>query len=348
MKCYIFISLCVVFLSNAVLAQSKWYRGNTHTHTKLSGHGDATPEEVVAWYHAHQYNFLVLSEHNRFIDPEKVELPTPLRQDFILVPGLELTGKKNIHTTALNVKEVPNPNFDSEHPHEIVQNHVDLILGLGGKPIINHPNWIYALSGKQLLQVNRVEMMELYNGHPDVNNAGDKKHESTERIWDQLLVSGKKMYAVASDDAHHFHSIKPELSNPGRGWIMVKASELSANALLESLGKGHFYASNGVMLKDVSTEGQTYKVEIDEEASATVLKNENPAGKPCKIKAQYSDIIFLGPKLKVLARSKNKPSATFDLKTLQLPFVRAKISLCRKVGSSYRIFHAWTQPYFKE
>ena len=40
-----------------------WYKGNVHTHTTKSD-GDADPEVVVEWYKNHDYDFLVLSDHN--------------------------------------------------------------------------------------------------------------------------------------------------------------------------------------------------------------------------------------------------------------------------------------------
>ena len=51
-----------------------WYKGNTHVHATLSGHVGSTPEFVAQWYHDRGYNFLVLSEHNKFIDPTTVKL----------------------------------------------------------------------------------------------------------------------------------------------------------------------------------------------------------------------------------------------------------------------------------
>ena len=41
----------------------KWYKGNIHTHTNKSD-GDADPEFVTQWYKDHNYDFLVLSDHN--------------------------------------------------------------------------------------------------------------------------------------------------------------------------------------------------------------------------------------------------------------------------------------------
>ena len=67
---------------------------------------------VAQWYHDHGYNFTILSEHNRFIDPTTVKLSGEVREDFILVPGEEVTGRKHIHTTAMNVGKLVPWHFD--------------------------------------------------------------------------------------------------------------------------------------------------------------------------------------------------------------------------------------------
>ena len=52
-----------------------WYKGNTHTHT-LNSDGDSTPEDVVRWYREHEYNFLVLTDHNFLTNVEGPEYPS--------------------------------------------------------------------------------------------------------------------------------------------------------------------------------------------------------------------------------------------------------------------------------
>src|SRR4051812_4279538 len=84
----------------AAAGEARWWRGNTHTHTVVCGHADSTPDAVARWYLDRGYNFLCLSEHNKFIDPKTVALPAPRRDDFVLVPGEELTDQK-VHMTAL-------------------------------------------------------------------------------------------------------------------------------------------------------------------------------------------------------------------------------------------------------
>ncbi|APZ90890.1 PHP domain-containing protein [Fuerstiella marisgermanici] len=55
---------------------SKWYRGNMHTHSLWSD-GDDYPEMIATWYREKGYDFLVVTDHNvlqrgeRWIDVEK-------------------------------------------------------------------------------------------------------------------------------------------------------------------------------------------------------------------------------------------------------------------------------------
>lgn len=41
----------------------RWWKGNLHTHSLWSD-GDDFPEMIAEWYRTHDYNFLVLSDHN--------------------------------------------------------------------------------------------------------------------------------------------------------------------------------------------------------------------------------------------------------------------------------------------
>jgi len=48
-----------------------------------------------------------------------------------------------------------------------------------------------------------------------------------------------------------YHGDGPTYANPGRGWIVVRAPELTPAALISAIGDGDFYASTGVVLDDV-------------------------------------------------------------------------------------------------
>jgi len=82
------------------------------------------------------------------------------------------------------------------------------------------------------------------------------------------------MYGLAVDDGHRYHDMPSRESNPGRGWVMVLAEELSASSLIEAMEKGSFYASSGVTLRQIAAtdneltvevepvEGETYEIEF--------------------------------------------------------------------------------------
>lgn len=343
------IILMAVFLfSSSTFAV--WYKGNTHAHTILSGHGDATPLEVGQWYHDHGYNFLVLSEHNNFIDPETVKLKDK-REDFIFVPGVEVTGAKHIHTTALNVRQVIPFKTTSSIPSDILREHVRSIQAAGGEAISNHPNWEWALTAANLLKVTELKLFELYNGHPHVKVGGDDKHPSTEEIWDHMLANGKRIFAVSSDDAHHFHDISHEQSNPGRGWIMVNSNSLNPASIVRAMIKGNFYASNGVVLSDVKRGPEEYEIMIDLEATVRTINSGrhllgDKAGRRPGLRVEF--IGFNGKVLHIEDK--------FDLTSAVVkasfmdkmsPYIRAKIIYTVSGEHGNASYYAWTQPWWK-
>ena len=71
-KISILLVLIYACSSSVKEKELKWFKGNTHSHTTLSGHADTHPDTVALWYLDRAYNFLILSEHNHFIDPDLI------------------------------------------------------------------------------------------------------------------------------------------------------------------------------------------------------------------------------------------------------------------------------------
>ncbi|MDZ7343884.1 MAG: CehA/McbA family metallohydrolase [candidate division KSB1 bacterium] len=240
----------------------QWFKGNTHSHTTNSD-GDSPPEVVAQWYKAHGYAFLVLSDHNFFTAPER--LSSLVDSTFLLIAGEEVTVSfegKPIHVNGLNIPRLVNPVIGSSLVGTIQQN-VDAVRAVNGVPHINHPNFKWAFSHRELLQINHNKLLEIYNGHPFVNNLGGGGWPSTEQIWDHLLTAGKRIYGIAVDDAHHFQGeFSPSRSNPGRGWVVVRAKSLQAREIVENLENGLFYASTGVELENLIIEPRSLEIQI--------------------------------------------------------------------------------------
>jgi len=242
-----------------------WYKGNTHCHTTNSD-GDELPRRVVRWYQDHGYNFLVITDHNflteiRYLDTDR-------NDDFILIPGEEVTDRYNdsrIHVNAINITKCIEP----QHGNNIVetlQNNVDAILNNGGIAQINHPNWKWSFNDVEMSQLKNVRLLEIYNFSYNCNNFAAGGTPGMEEIWDRLLSKGILMYGVACDDAHHYiGEFSRRKENPGTAWIMVRAKELTPQAIVKAIENGDFYATIGVLLKDVTITEQEYIVEIEQE-----------------------------------------------------------------------------------
>lgn len=332
-----------------------WYKGNTHSHTVLCGHADSHPDMVATWYLDRNYNFLILSEHNQFINPDSVNLPENRREDFILIPGVEVSDAEQIHTTAMNVNRViptqrPVPvssitnNPFSNYKMYLMQKHVDSIRSAGGIPILNHPNWESGVSAANIQQVERLHMIELYNGHPEVNNWGNKNHASMEQKWDSLLTAGRKIFGVSSDDAHFFQDWGVDVSNPGRGWVMVQSEKLTPDAITNAMAAGDFYSSSGVILSNVNISKKGYEISVD--TTSTYRETESPfiIGYKSDDLADGYWIEFVGDNGKVLQRI-DGITGSFDIPS-NVSYVRAKITFSKNRGSSSEQFFAWTQPVF--
>lgn len=250
-------------LELSATAGMRWLKGNTHTHTTMSD-GDSPPEVVARWYKDHGYAWLILSDHNVFTDP--VTLATLVDSTFLLIPGEEVTAafqKKPVHVNALNSHAVIAPQTDSTLVGTIQKN-VDAVRAVDAVPHINHPNFRWAFNHRELLQINHDKLLEIFNGHPLVNNYGGGGWPGMEQVWDHLLTAGKRIYGIAVDDAHHFQGeFAPERSNPGRGWVVVRAHALDPLEIVQNLEKGYFYASTGVVLHDIVVTPKRFEVHIE-------------------------------------------------------------------------------------
>jgi hypothetical protein len=230
----------------------QWYKGNTHAHT-LNSDGDSTPDDVVRWYREHDYQFLALTDHNYLTGVDGLNAVHGALDKFVVIPGEEVTssaGGKPVHVNGLALRDtVPPPAAGTVL--EMTQRSVDGIRAASGVPHINHPNFGWAITTDILRQVERTRLFEVFNGHPQVNGLGGGGEPGLEEMWDRVLSAGKLMYGLAVDDAHHFKRPGDDsASGPGRGWVHVRAPQLSAEAIVASLERGDFYASTGVVLSD--------------------------------------------------------------------------------------------------
>lgn len=202
---------------------------------------------------------------------------------FLLVQGEEVSDafeKIPIHLNVSNIQHLINPRHGRD-VFDTIQNNVRAALKQReetGQPMLvhlNHPNYGYAVTAEDLMRLQGEKYFEVYNGHPYVNNHGDSQHAGTEKMWDIVLayriaaLDLPPMFGLAVDDSHAYQTQSPKQSNPGRGWVMVLASELTPRALIESLERGDFYATSGVALKTIAHDSSGLRIEVDPKLGET-------------------------------------------------------------------------------
>jgi hypothetical protein len=288
---------------------------------------------------------------------------------FLLIQGEEVSDafqKAPVHMNATNVKELIVPRH-GDSVAETIQNNTDALIaqrertGQSMMIHLNHPNFGFGVTAEDLMSIRGESFFEVYNGHPGVNNSGNKEHASTERIWDiinSFRLSELKMpplFGLGTDDGHAYHNIPSRASEPGRGWVMVLADKLTPESLIAAMEAGRFYSSSGVTLERVTSSsegldvavnavpGVTYTIEFVGTRKGFDKKSEpvlDKDGKEIRTTRRYSNDIG-----KVLSRVEGI-AGTYRFTGDEL-FVRARITSSRKhpnpseVGEFER---AWTQP----
>ncbi|MEO8126493.1 MAG: CehA/McbA family metallohydrolase [Bryobacteraceae bacterium] len=297
-----------------------WYKGNLHTHTANSD-GDSTPNDVANWYKEHRYNFLVLTDHNFRTEIDGLNAVHAAKDRFLLIPGEEVTdsfAKAPVHINGYDGSALVEP-AHGQSMVETIQRNVDAIRAVNGLPSVNHPNFGWAITSKDLLEIRNLNLFEVYNGHPYVNNSGGGGVESMDELWDTLLTAGRKINGIAVDDAHHFKQLGRDRSNPGRGWVVVRAAELTRGAIRGALATGNFYASTGVELADIRSSESELRIDI----------------KPTDT-AKYRTY-FIGAEGRILGKSLDNV-AVYKIRGGE-KYVRARVEA--STGDT-----AWTQPIY--
>lgn len=193
---------------------------------------------------------------------------------FLVIQGEEITGA--IHINAINLNEVIQPH-DGATARETIMNNLAAVqksaLRSGHKvmAILNHPNFRWDITAEDLAGTD-AHFFEVWNGVIDDNDPGDASHPSTDEIWDvantlRIARGAQPLYGLANDDTHNYHGNNP-YAPPGRAWVMVRSRHLTPEALISAMELGEFYASTGVVLRDIRYNSSYRKLSLDIEAPA--------------------------------------------------------------------------------
>lgn len=241
----------------AELSGGQWLKGNLHAHTNRSD-GERSFQDVLDDYARRRYDFLMVSDHDIYTSPDDL-----LRCDaggMVLIPGNEITanGSHLLHVNASRL--VP--------PHPRRQAVLNEISGTDPQSFViaAHPNWTPSFDHTSMNQLTEWEGytgLEIYNG--TVGRLAGSPYATNK--WDMLLSQDRRVWGYANDDSHL------TVGDTDLGWNSVYARTRTLPDIIEALRRGHFYASTGVIIREVLLEGETVRV-VTENAERIVALRE--------------------------------------------------------------------------
>ena len=324
--------------------EGKFYKGSLHTHSSVSD-AAMSPEEVAALYRSMGYDFLAITDHNIFGRHEELS-----DESFLLLPGVEMDiyypRKDQMFVYEggdyeLNARYHPEINtvynFKTHHIVGIGRPGCTLPEGFAfrefrktldyGTQIVeelkkNDCIVFYAHPYDSKVTIEDVAQVEGYDGMEIFNYGSELLHSMgyNEVYLDHVMWRGRKLKIFATDDSHQGAN-----RDYGGGWIMVKAKELTHEAITEAIDQGSFYATNGgPEILDFCVEDGVAKVRC---SGAQKIQFTTIRSKPC----------FYAPHMGVseLTEAEARPNWEFD-------------KFCRVTVTDEYGRKSWSQPLYWE
>jgi hypothetical protein len=283
---------------------------------------------------------------------------------FMLLQGEEITNAKTVHVNVHNITTAITPD-KAGTASEIIQNNIDKVREYQETTRqsvfaqLNHANYKYAVSAKDLATVKGLQFTEIYNGNRGVQSEGDQFHVNLEKMWDTALamrlLKNKEdiLYGVATDDSHHYEPALEAQAAPGRGWVMVRSKYLTPEHIINAMKAGDFYASTGVELADFGVKNGAYYVAVIPEREVEysiqfigTYKGEDTSGSSRTDSSHEGESDFFEQQAGRILKTETGSYAAYKLTGNEL-YVRAKVISSKKHPNPYAegdVEVAWTQP----
>jgi len=307
----------MVLRQAAFVKKGTFLKGNLHCHTTLSD-GKGSPASVIRQYENAGYDFLAITDHQRYNFKNYEE-----GSNLLILPGIEEdrfldgVGMPVLHIVGIGPEE-GNGYTDGQPVHyqrggtaDQCQDIIDNVRAAGNLAILCHPMWS-GNTAEEIKALHDFQMIEVWN----TGAALDWGTDSNTYHWDVLLHEGRRVYAVASDDGHN-------LQQNCFGWVRVNA-EKNVPSILKALENGEFYASCGPEIYDFYVDEENEKVVIECSPAAKIRLHSD--GHPTRIQNDAAG---------------NLTRAEFALKHWCGKYRYVRMTVIDKDGK-----YAWTNPIF--
>ncbi len=270
--------------------EGQWYKVNMHCHTTVSD-GMHTPEQIKEKYQELGYSAVcytdheVLVGHSDLCDEHFVALhgyEVAIKQDthghtgvFMPVYHLNLIAKSQDHLVMPRYFK-DNPSYPGNaaayrdtvqysdtiettvYDKEWVADYIKAASEQGFLVTYNHPQWSLQ-RGDDFLGLTYLHAIETINGGCSLIY-----NDNTSIHYEQMLRSGMRVVPNGGDDNHGADGI-------GLGWTMIKARELTYDALIEAYERGDCYASAGPEIHSLVIEDGKIRIKTSPAYRITLL-----------------------------------------------------------------------------
>ena len=212
----------------------KWYKGNLHTHTTVYD-GKKPPEEVIALYREHGYDFLSLTDHWKHSETRMTE------DGMLLLGGCEynINGADVLagvfHVVAVGEREPAALDREKANGIYTAQDIIDAVHDVGGIAILAHPAWSLDTC-EQIMPLDGFDGVEIYNS---VSGLPHNCRPYSGEVIDQLAVRKKIFTCMGADDSHFYDG------EACMSYIYVQADMLTEEAILDAIRAGRVMATQG-------------------------------------------------------------------------------------------------------
>lgn len=218
---YFFLIFLFLSLTNlqAQDAATKWYKGNTHTHSYWSD-GDDFPEMILDWYKTQGYDFISTSDHNTIATEEKWKLIPrhPFRQqrfnDYLEKYGNDWVIYKTDSTGQISVKLKTFEEYSSlfqEQDKFLIMQAEEVSDRYKNKPIhmgaINVKELIKPQGGNSVTEVMQNNLDAVYDqrartGQPMFAHINHPNFQWAIKLEDMIDLKGERFFEVYNGHPH--------------------------------------------------------------------------------------------------------------------------------------------------
>lgn len=230
-----------------------FYKANLHCHSTCSD-GRFTPEELKAMYMEKGYSVIAYTDHGKLYPQNHLT-----DENFVALNGLEVglaeykkgDWRYNIRKNCDIGLIAADPEFRGSLGHEkhnmryspeVVNDIMRTYQNAGFFVIHNHPAWSLEYY-PDYIQYKYMNATEIVNYGSYVGGFS----EHNEHVYDDMLISGKRIFCVATDDNHN------KIGRPDSfgGFTVIKAEKLDYASIIDALFAGNFYASEGPEIREL-------------------------------------------------------------------------------------------------